>query len=355
MLSTIRANEVQSLISRVCRLATEKNGNGVVEMKSLLFELTLNVIMRIIAGKRYYDEDEVEEALKFREIVSETFATVGLTNMVDFFPFLRWVGFRGVEKRMMALQVKRDGFMQNLIEENRNSFCNGETKKTIIQVLLELQKTEPEYYTDEIIKGTSLVLLSAGTDTSAGTMEWALSLLLNNPEVLNKAQIEIDHHIGHERLIDESDLPKLSYLHSIIVETLRMYPAGPLLPHESSEECTIGGYRVPRGTMLLVNLWAIQNDPKIWVDPRKFQPERFCGFGEVRDGFKLLPFGSGRRGCPGEGMAMRTIGLVLGSLLQCFEWERIGEEMVDMAEGVGLSMPKAQPLQAKCRDRKSVV
>lgn len=195
-------------------------------------------------------------------------------------------------------------------------------------------------------------MLTAGTDTSAATSEWALSLLLNHPQVLKKAQIEIEKHVGQDRLIEESDISNLPYLHCIINETLRMYPAGPLLvPHESSDKCTIGGYHVPAKTMLLVNLWAIQNDPKNWEDPRKFEPERFEGAEGSRDGFKLMPFGSGRRSCPGEGLALRMLGLVLGSVIQCFEWKRIGENQVDMIEGPGLTLPKAQPLVAYCKAR----
>ena len=190
-------------------------------------------------------------------------------------------------------------------------------------------------------------MLSAGTDTSSGTVEWAMSLLLNNPETIAKAQAEIDKHIGQSRLIEESDLANLPYLHGIINETLQMYPAGPLLPaHESLEDCTVGGFRVPHGTMLLVNAWAIQNDPKIWAEPMKFKPERFLGLEEQRDGIMLLPFGAGRRGCSGEGLATRIVGLALGSLIQCFEWKRIGKDMVDMTERVGLTMSKAHPLLA---------
>lgn len=146
----------------------------------------------------------------------------------------------------------------------------------------------------------------------------------------------------------------LPYLHGIVNETLRMYPADPLLvPHESSEECTLGGYNVQRGTMLLVNMWAIQNDPKLWEHPEQFKPERFLNIPQKEgNGFKLLPFGAGRRGCPGQVLATRIVGLALGSLIQCFEWEIInGEEIVDMSEGTGLTMPKAQALVAKCRPR----
>lgn len=199
-------------------------------------------------------------------------------------------------------------------------------------------------------------MLSAGTDTSSSTMEWALSLLLNNPNALLKAWAEIDAQVGQSRLIEESDLAKLPYLRCIIYETLRMYPVTPLLvPHESSEDCTVGGFSVPNGTMLLVNIWAIQNDLKLWEEPEQFRPERFQGLQGGRDGFTFWPFGSGRRGCPGEGLAMQMVGLALGLLIQCFEWERTSEDMVDMTEGTGLTMPKAQPLMGKCRPRSIMV
>ncbi|XP_052203460.1 cytochrome P450 81Q32-like [Diospyros lotus] len=359
-LAGIRADEVLLLLQRLRRNPPDQ----AVDMKALLFELMLNVMMRMIAGKRYYGENvaEVEKARRFREIVAETFRITGASNVADFLPALRWVGVRSLEKRLVALKANRDGFMQELIEEHRTGLAAaGESasepdgkkkKKTMVEVLLSLQQSEPIYYTDEMIRGMMIVLLAAGTDTSAATMEWALSLLLNNPHVLHKAQSEIDARVGHDRLINESDLSDLPYLRCIINETMRLFPVGPLLvPHESSEECVVGGYRVPRGTMLLVNVWAIQNDPKTWAEPRKFMPERFEGLDGSRDGFKFMPFGSGRRGCPGEGLALKMVGLGLGSLIQCFEWERESEEMVDMSEGPGLTMPKARPLTAKCRPR----
>lgn len=176
-----------------------------------------------------------------------------------------------------------------------------------------------------------------------------MALLLSHPKVLEEAQEELDHCVGHDRLVDESDLAKLSYLHCVIKETMRLYPAGPLLPHESSEECKVGGFRIPRGTLLLVNVWAIQHDPNIWDEPMRFKPERFRDCVGTRDGFKFFPFGSGRRGCPGENLSMRTIGLTLATLVQCFDWD-INEKM-DMTERLGITLSKARPLQTKCRPR----
>ena len=194
------------------------------------------------------------------------------------------------------------------------------------------------------------ILIFAGTETSATTMEWAMSLLLNHPNLLEKATAEIDERVGQERMIDETDLTNLPYLQNIINETLRLYPPGPLLlPHMSSEDCEIGGYHIPKQTMVMVNAWAIQRDPKIWNDPTSFQPERFEE-GKA-ESYKLLPFGVGRRACPGASMANRLIGMSLGSLIQCYRWERVGGDEVDMTEAEGLTMPKMMPLEAICKPR----
>lgn len=358
LLSNIRADEVKSLVRRLFHNQLIES----VDLRMEIYDLTMNVMMRMIAGKRYYGKHvaNLEEAKRFKEVLAATFKVAAESNIGDFLP---WFKSRDLEKRMIRCRKMRDECTQYLIEERRRnrripSNCSGDEKtiETLIEVLLALQETDPECYNDQTIGSLMLVLIGGGTDTTTNTMEWALSLLLNHPEILKNAQREIDNQVGHGRLMDESDMARLPYLGSIINETLRMYPPAPMLmPHESSDECTVLGYRIPRGTTLLVNIWAIQNDPKIWEDPRKFKPERFQGHQGARDGFRMMPFGSGRRGCPGEGLGLKMVGLALGSLIQCFEWERIGEEMVDMREGTGVTMPKARPLQAKCLPRPTMV
>ncbi|XP_020233131.1 cytochrome P450 81E8 [Cajanus cajan] len=191
------------------------------------------------------------------------------------------------------------------------------------------------------------VMLLAGTDTSSVTLEWAMSNLLNHPEILKKAKNELDTHIRQNCLVDEPDLSKLSYLQSIVYETLRLHPAAPMLvPHLSSEYCTIGEYNVPQNTILLVNAWAIHRDPKLWSDPTHFKPERFEKESEAS---KLLSFGLGRRACPGANLAQRTVSLTLALLIQCFEWKRTSKEEIDMTEGKGVTMPKKFPLEAMCQ------
>ncbi|KVH98293.1 cytochrome P450, partial [Cynara cardunculus var. scolymus] len=315
-LEPMRTKEVLLTIRKLYRSSLKQAAE--VQVKAMLVDLTLNTMMRMVSGKRYhYGSDNVltveekEKADRFQELVAEIFEVMGATNIGDYMPVMRWLGVSKLEKQLIRLQARRDLFMQELVEELKEGLKN-----------------------------------SGGTQTSISTMEWAMSLLLNNPSVLKKAQAEIDEYVGQDRLLQESDIANLPYLGCIIKETMRMFPAGPLLPHESTKDCKVGGYHIPSGTMLLVNVWGIQNDPTIWGDPKTFRPERFESLEGYRDGFKFMPFGSGRRSCPGEGMALRTVALGLGSLIQCFEWERTSESHVDLSEGSGVGMPKAINLVA---------
>nr|GEW01751.1 cytochrome P450 81E8-like [Tanacetum cinerariifolium] len=172
-------------------------------------------------------------------------------------------------------------------------------------------------------------MLLTGTEAPCLAVEWAMSLLLNNPTAMEKIKKEIDTHVSSERLLQENDLDKLIYLQNVVSESLRLYPTlTMLLPHEASENMKVRGYSVPRGTILLVNLWAIHRDPAMWDKPNEFIPERFD---EKRDDkYKMLPFGVGRRACPATNFGYRMLGLVLGTLIHAFEWEKIGDKEVDM-------------------------
>ncbi|CAH8344870.1 unnamed protein product [Eruca vesicaria subsp. sativa] len=341
---SIRQDEVRRLIVRLSRDTLYEFAK--VDIHSMFCDLTFNNIIRMMTGKRYYGDasEENSEAKHVRQLVADVVSVFGVGNAVDYLPVLRWV--TGYEKRVKALAGRFDEFLQGLVDERRAAKEKGQT---MIDHLLSLQETQPEYYTDRNIKGTILSLILAGTDTSAVTLEWALSSLLNHPEKLRKAREEIDSKIGLDRLVEESDISNLPYLQNIMSETLRLYPAGPLMvPHVASEDCKVGGYDMPRGTTLLVNLWAMHRDPQLWDDPETFKPERFEREGEAH---KLMAFGLGRRACPGSGLAQRLVSLTLASLIQCFEWERMGEEEVDMTEAGGVTMPKAKPLVAMSRAR----
>ncbi|ESQ32632.1 hypothetical protein EUTSA_v10004055mg [Eutrema salsugineum] len=342
---SIQKDEIRRLILSLSKNSQQEFAK--VDVRSLFMSLTINNILRMVAGKRFYGDgtEEDDEARHVRQLIAEVVVSGGAGNAADYFPILRWI--TNYEKRVKNLAGRVDGFLQSLVDEKR---AEKEKGNTMIDHLLSLQETQPDYYTDVIIKGIILVMILAGTDTSAGTLEWALSNLLNHPEVLKKARSEIDEQIGLDRLIEEQDIAKLPYLRSIMSETLRLYPVAPmLLPHLASEDCMVAGYDVPRGTIILVNAWAIHRDPNTWEEPEKFKPERFDKEGEDK---KLMSFGIGRRACPGSGLAQRLVALALGSLVQCFEWERAGEEHADMRESEkGTTMRKATSLQAMCRAR----
>ncbi|XP_047065223.1 cytochrome P450 81Q32-like [Lolium rigidum] len=319
------------------------------DMKARAFELALNVAARMIAGKRYYggEESESEEAARFREMVHEYFAMHGASNLQDFLPVLGMVDFGGAKRRAVRLSRTRNEWAQRLIDEHRNDDDEGRRSRgrTMVGDLLDMQASDPEAYSDKVIRALCLSILQTGTDTSSSAIEWGMAELLNNLAATAKARAELDKVVGTGRLLEEADLPSLPYLQCIITETLRLHPIGPLLaPHESSADCTVAGYDIPAGTMLLVNVHMMHRDAGIWEEPMRFMPERFEGGKD--EGKWMLPFGMGRRRCPGEAFAMKVVGLTLGTLVQCFEWSRVGEEVVDMSEGPGLTMPMAVPLEA---------
>ncbi|KAL1533694.1 cytochrome P450 81Q32-like [Salvia divinorum] len=344
---SIRADEVRLMLGSVAR-----RGSAVVELRPLLSILTFNNIMRMIAGKRYFgvEDNDNEEAREFRDLLKDVFKFTGVANPGDFMPLLRWIDYKNFEKNLSALTEKIDVFLQRLIEEHRSKKGGS----TMLDHLLSLQESEPEIYTDLVIKSIMLSMLLAGTDTSSATVEWAMSVLLNHPDIIVKAREEIDRVIGTDRLLHETDLPNLPYLQSIITETFRLFPATPLLiQHEASADCKIAGYDIPRGTIVQVNTWAIHRDPSIWDDPETFKPERFVATNPPRAP-QLLPFGMGRRACPGNALAQRVVGLALGSLLQCFDWERVDEKLVDLTDGnVGVTISKLVPLEARSKARPS--
>lgn len=185
-------------------------------------------------------------------------------------------------------------------------------------------------------------------------MEWVMAELLHNPEVLSKAQAELEKVIGRGKLIEESDISRLPYLQAILKETLRLHPQLPfLVPRKAKAHIEIGGYIIPEGEQVLVNAWAIGRDPLTWEEPNLFKPERFLGEENQTDftgrNFELIPFGGGRRICPGYPLARRMLHLMLGSLLNNFDWkleDGVVAETMNMEEKFGITLQKAQPLRA---------
>ncbi|GLJ40599.1 hypothetical protein SUGI_0838070 [Cryptomeria japonica] len=354
-LKHVRMEEVSALVSSLFQASQLQGASG--DMKARLFQLTFNIILRMVASKSIRGppgSGDSEDMLKFKDLIEETFLLVGSFSLGDYLPFLQLFD-GGIRGAMMNAQKKRDDYMQRLVNDHRQT---RRAHEDLIDVLIATTDKDDTLSKDKdtVVKASAIAMITAGTDTSATTIEWALSALLQHPHILSKVQEELDTHIGRDRLIDESDLPKLTYLQAIIKETFRLYPAAPLMiPHESMEACNVGGFDVPTGTRLLVNVWAIHRDPAVWERPTEFDPGRFLKSQTEIDvkgqHFELLPFGSGRRMCPGLNLGLTVVSYALARLLHSFEWSVPPGTTIDMREGLGLTMPKAIPLEAIIKPR----
>jgi len=174
---------------------------------------------------------------------------------------------------------------------------------------------------------------------------------MNNPKILKKLRAEINDVVGTNRLVKESDIPKMPYLQACVKEVLRLHPTAPFALRQSSEDCKINGYDIKAHTRTLVNVYAIMRDPQSWVNPEEYIPERFLLGGDHEhvnkmdgDDFRYIPFGFGRRGCPGSSLALTVIHVTIAALIQCFEWKIKCGDKVDMEEGSSFSAGLAKPL-----------
>lgn len=355
--SVIREGEIRIILQSFYRIW--KRGSRSIDLSHWISVYAFNIAMRFVAGKCTVGrEDAGNESGKQRlKEIRDIFSTSITMNSCDFFPLLRRIGYKGLERSMISLQNKRDKFLQGLVDEIRQDTVEKEKKNaTLIESLLSHQDQEPEFYSDQLIRSIIMIMFVAGTETSIVTTEWAMSLLLSHPEAMKKLRREIDNSVGHRRLLDESDLPKLPYLHCIVNETLRLYPPAPLLlPHCPSEDFTVGGYDIPKGSTLIVNALAMQRDPNVWEEPEKFKPERFEAMEMEKERFKFVPFGLGRRACPGSNMGIRNISLAVGSFIQCFDWRKIEEDEINTRRTTRITLSMAKPLEAMCIPRQESI
>ena len=205
---------------------------------------------------------------------------------------------------------------------------------------------------------------SAGTDTTTSTSEWAMAEVLRNPTLLKNARLDLDNVVGLNRLVrlvQESDIPQLKYIQAIVKETFRLHPTVPLLaPHESINATKAFGYDIPAKTRLFMNVWAIGRDPTVWEKPLEFVPERFLA-GAAHEAtdfqgqhFELIPFGAGRRQCPGIAFGSIVVHLMVANLLHAFDWsfpDGMTPDQLDMSEGLGLTPPLVNSLIAVAKPR----
>ncbi|KAH0672916.1 hypothetical protein KY290_025197 [Solanum tuberosum] len=367
MLKHVREFEVKLAVRETYEYWLKNNSssnlNGAVkmEMKEWFGNLIMNSMVKMLFGVQYTDKED-EERNKAQKAIRRFLELFGVSVVADFLPYLRWLDIGGHEKAMKETAKEMDFIIEDWLAEHRRkrklrgNKCGDEDDFMDVMLSICEDKDLHGFDADTIIKATCVVMLLAGVDTTVVTLTWTLSLLLNNYQSLKKAKDELDTHIGKNRCVQESDIKNLIYLQAIVKESFRLYPATPLsLPHESIEDCVVSGYNIPKGTRLVLNISKLHYDPEIWPNPQEFKPERFLTTHkdvDVRGNhFELIPFGSGRRMCPGVSLALQVVEYVLAVLLQGFEIKRPSDEAIDMSESFGLTILKASPLEVHLTPR----
>ncbi|XP_016457209.1 trimethyltridecatetraene synthase-like [Nicotiana tabacum] len=347
----IRVEEGRNLISHLFALSGKP-----IFLKDHLPQFTLCTISRMVmSGKYYCDKSESNDTIvtleKLQWMLEEWFILGGVVNIGDWIPWLNWLDLQGYVKRMKALEKTMVEFHNYVLEDHKAKAKENSHPTDMVDVLLQLvddPNLEVKLTTNHLM-GLILDLLAGGTDTSATTVEWAFQELMRNPKIIEKANQELDKAIGKERWVEEEDLSQLPYIEAIIKETFRLHPLTTLLaPHYSIEDCNVAGYDIPKGTTVFVNTWSLGRNPKCWDRPEKFIPERFLenDIDIKGQNFTLLPFGSGRRRCPGYSLGIKLVQTTLANLLHGFNWKLSGDmkpEDISMEEIYGLTTHPKKP------------
>ncbi|KAI3996532.1 hypothetical protein MKX01_029267 [Papaver californicum] len=347
----LRSSEVESCFESLYNQCGNRKKRGefaLVRMDSWLGDLTINVVGRIVAGKKNFSANGDVGAQRYKAAMDEAMRLMRFFAFSDVIPSLSWLdNLRGLVRNMKKCASEIDTIMATWVEEHRvkrMSRNNSELEHDFIDVCLDIMEHSslPGEDPDLFVKSTCLDMILGGSDTTTVTLIWAMSLLLNHPQVLRKAKEELGTQVGKN---------------PIIKETMRLYPAGPLIERRTMEDCEVGGYQVPAGTRLLVNVWKMQRDGNVYKgDPLEFRPDRFLTSNADVDlkgqHYELIPFGAGRRICPGVSFAVQLMHLVLARLLHEFEITTVEPEAkVDMAESGGLLCYKIMPLEVVIKPR----
>nr|GMD12258.1 cytochrome P450 82C4-like [Ipomoea batatas] len=361
-LKHLRVSEVETSLKELYMLSAKT-----VDMNEWFRQLTLNLIVKIVAGKRFKfkvkeddDCDEYKEAQHIIEVFKEFMYLNGQFVFGDAFPFwiVRWVEFqRRVVKDMGRIMKELDTILQRWVDEHvdarrKRSPAAGNDHQDFIDVMLSMIDDDfargLAYPPEIIIKATGLSMIIDGSDTTAVHLTWVLSLIVNHPDTMKRIRDDIDSKVGKQRWVEDGDIKDMEYLQAVVKETLRLYPPLPTYaPHAATEDCKVGGYDIPKGTHLYVNAWKVHRDPRIWAEPDRFMPERFLTAAPADApwrNFEYIPFGGGRRSCIGNTYAMQVSHLTVARLIQGFDFETPGRKALDMSEGLGITLPRATPL-----------
>ncbi|XP_042014161.1 flavonoid 3'-monooxygenase [Salvia splendens] len=344
----------QEEVGILCR-ALAGAGQTPVRLGQMLNVCATNAISRVMMGKRvvgHHVGGGDEKAEEFKAMVLELMVLGGVFNIGDFIPALERFDLQGVVAKMKKLHTRFDNFLTAIVDDHKIDDQN-KGHVDLLSTLISLKDGE-DSLTDTEIKALLLNLFAAGTDTTSSTVEWAIAELILHPDILSRAQHELDSVVGKNRFVTESDLSQLVYLQGVIKENFRLHPSTPLsLPRIAENSCDINGYHIPKGSTLLVNVWAISRDPEQWADPLEFRPDRFLPGGDKSNvdvkgnDFELIPFGAGRRICAGMSLGIRMVQLLAATMIHAFDFELADgllPHKLNMEEAYGLTLQRTEPL-----------
>ncbi|KAL3734647.1 hypothetical protein ACJRO7_023919 [Eucalyptus globulus] len=347
----IREDEVSKMVERISEAAAASRSQLVDLSETLLF-LTASLICRIAFGRNYLVEPEPR--IHVLRSVREAMVVFGSICFEDHFG---WVGsvvdkVTGLSSKLQRVFVELDSFYEVMIRDHLEKKREQEDRDDFIDVLLRMgeDRSGSVHVSRDHIKAMLTDIFIGATDTNAATLAWAMTSLKKNPRVMDKAQREIRSLVGSKGFVDEDDLLSLPYLKAVVKETLRLYPPAPLLlPRETTGRCILSGYEIRPKTLVYINAWAIGRDSEYWESAEEFRPERFLDSDVDFRGqsFELVPFGCGRRVCPGASLGVVTLELALANLLYSFDWELpegMKEEDVDTEATPGNTIHKKIPL-----------
>ncbi|XP_051137798.1 cytochrome P450 71D13-like [Andrographis paniculata] len=342
----IREDEVARFVESI--FASSAAGESpAVDVSDRIFRLTSSVVSRVAFGRAVGGRDEL-----LGMIDTALTMAVGL-ELPDIFPALSAAArvLSWNERRLRRLQGKIDGVLDGILEEHRRRRSGEFGGEDIVDVLVRVKDSGDLQFpiTDDHIKAVILDMFSGGTDTSSTTIDWAMAELMRNPSAMAKAQVEVREAFKGKKTIQESDIIGLKYLKLIIKETLRLHPPVPIIFRATRNECVVDEYIIPEKYKVLINVWSIGRDPAYWQHPEAFQPERFenSSIDFFGNNFEFVPFGSGRRMCPGINFGLANIEFPLAQLLFHFDWKMPDGKTpddIDMTEGNGIVVSRKNGL-----------
>ncbi|KAL6647413.1 hypothetical protein ACP70R_014850 [Stipagrostis hirtigluma subsp. patula] len=323
-----------------------------VDVGQAVYGGVINLVSSVLFSVDVVDVG-AESAQGIREIVEELIELVARPNISDIFPCLRPLDLQGLRRWTAKHFEKLFRLFDGIIDRRLAEASSGDKHNDFLDALLELMSTGK--MDRDNVRTILADMFAAGSDTTAITVEWVMAELLHHPGIMAKVRTEIEDTLGGRQTVGEADVARLPYLQAVVKEAMRLHPVAPLmLPHQAVEDgVEISGYTVPKGCAVIFNSWAIMRDPAVWERPDEFMPERFLDRAAEVDfkgkEFEFIPFGAGRRQCPGLPMAERVVPLILASLLHAFEWrlpDGVTAEQLDVSEKFTTVNVLAIPLKA---------